>query len=96
MKRPVIIAFLAFIAWAVMPASGFSSNGPMLETLEGLDARQALALANQWYSERQPVRTYITSEEVVFQFKSGEVRKIALPEAEMMVAVAPYVDRTHT
>lgn len=96
MKKLTAIAFLALIAWAFVPVSGFSSNGPPLEErIEGLDARQALTLANQWHWERRPVKTYITSEEVVFQFKNGEKKKIALPEKEMMVAIAPYIDRTH-
>jgi len=96
MKKPVILAFLTFIAWAAIPFSGFSATGPALETqIQGLDARQALALANEWYWERQPVKTYVTPKEVVFQFKSGEMKKVALPEEEMVVAIAPYVDRTH-
>ncbi|MBI4775618.1 MAG: hypothetical protein HY788_15865 [Deltaproteobacteria bacterium] len=96
MKKPMILVFLAFIAWAAVPASCFSGTEPAIETqIQGLDARQALALANQWHWERQPVKTYVTTKEVVFQFQSGETRKVALPEHEMVVAIAPYADRTH-
>jgi hypothetical protein len=42
------------------------------------------------------VKTYITSKEIVFEFQSGQIKKIALPADEMMVAVAPYIDHTHT
>ncbi len=37
----------------------------------------------------------MNSQEVVFQFPGGEVKKIQLPEEKMMVAVAPYKEKTH-
>ena len=33
--------------------------------------------------------------EVVFEFPKGRVKKIPLPEEKMLVAVAPYVNKTH-
>ena len=97
MNKLLRIWLLAFMAWAAMLTFVYSANAPVLETqLEGLNARQALALANQWRWERQPVRTHVTSKEVVFEFRNGVTKKIALPEDQMMVAVAPYIIRTHT
>jgi hypothetical protein len=32
---------------------------------------------------------------VVFEFPNGRVKKIPLPEEKMLVAVAPYVNKTH-
>lgn len=96
MKRLTGIVLLAFVAWAVMLTSGFSAGESELETrLEGLNAREALVIANQWHWERRPVTTYVTSKEVVFEFKTGTIKRIALPKDEMMVAVAPYVRKTH-
>lgn len=95
-KKWLVITPLASLALFLMLTPAFSiSESALIDQLEGLNAHQALALANQWYSEKQPVRTHITSEEVVFQFESGRVKKIPLPADEMLVAVAPFINNTH-
>ena len=95
-KNLLIIAPLTALAVVVMSTAACSMNESSLtKQLKGLNAHQALALANQWYWEKQPVKSHITSKEIVFQFESGEVKKIALPEEEMMVAVAPFINHTH-
>ena len=91
-----MIITVVSLAVFLMNTPAFSmSESALIDQLNGLNAHQALALANQWHWEKQPVKTHITSKEVVFQFESGKVRKIALPEDEMMVAVAPFINRTH-
>lgn len=91
-----MIITVFFLAVFFMSTLAFSMNeSALIEQLNGLNAHQALALANQWHWEKQPVRTHITSKEVVFQFESGKVKKIPLPADEMMVAVAPFINRTH-
>ena len=95
-KRLFIIFPLVFIAVIFLYTPAFSmSESALIDQLNGLNAHQALALANQWHWEKQPVKTHITSKEVVFQFESGKVKKIPLPADEMMVAVAPFINRTH-
>jgi hypothetical protein len=95
-KRLLMIITVVSLAVFLTNMSAFAmSESALIDQLDGLNAHQALALANQWYWEKQPVRTHITSKEAVFQFESGMVRKIALPENEMMVAVAPFIDKTH-
>ena len=92
----MIITVASLAAMFLTNTSAFSmSESALIDQLDGLNAHQALTLANQWNWEKQPVRTHITSKEVVFQFESGTVRKIALRENEMMVAVAPFINRTH-
>lgn len=77
-------------------SAAFSMNETsLMNQLERLYAHQALALANQWYQEKQPVKTHITFKVVVFEFENGEVKIIALPDKEMMVAVASFIKRTH-
>lgn len=63
--------------------------------LEALDAREAMAVANDWRWSRSDVKSYVDSREVVFEFADGTVKRIPLPEDEMLVAIAPYVQRTH-
>ena len=60
-----------------------------------IDAVEAMAIANQWKWSRKDVKSFVTAREVVFQFADGNVKKIALPEDKMMVAVAPYIQQTH-
>ena len=91
-----MIITVVSLAMFLMNTPAFSmSESALIDQLDGLNAHQALALANQWHWEKQPVRTHVTSKEVVFQFESGTVKKIPLPADEMMVAVAPFINRTH-
>ena len=95
-KRLLMIITVVSLAMFLMNTPAFSmSESALIDQLDGLNAHQALALANQWHWEKQPVRTHVTSKEVVFQFESGTVKKIPLPAEEMMVAVAPFINRTH-
>ncbi|MFZ0243492.1 MAG: hypothetical protein WAL90_17770 [Desulfobacterales bacterium] len=95
-KRWLIITPLAFLALFLISTTAFSMNeSALMSQLDGLNAHKALALANQWHREKQPVRTHITSKEIVFQFESGRVKNITLPADEMMVAVAPFINQTH-
>jgi hypothetical protein len=95
-KRLLMIITVVSLAVFLMNTTAFSmSESALIDQLDGLNAHQALALANQLYWEKQPVRTHIASKEVVFQFESGKVKKIPVPADEMMVAVAPFIHRTH-
>jgi len=90
-----ILVCMVFLETVLSNLAGCTE--PPLETkLNGLDARQALALADQWFQERQPVKSFVNAREIVFEFQDGKIRRIALPAKEMMVAIAPYVHTTHT
>jgi len=89
------LACMVFLVTALSNLVGCEE--PSLETkLDGLDARHALALADQWFQERRPIKSFVNAFEIVFEFQDGKIRRIALPADEMMVAIAPYVDKTHT
>ena len=96
-KKWLIITQLASLAFFLMYTTAFSmSESALISQLDGLlNAHQALALANQWQWEKQPVSTHITSKEIVFQFEDGKVKMIPLPADDMMVAVAPFINNTH-
>ena len=64
-------------------------------TLNNVDAVQAMAIANQWKWSKEEIKSYVTPHEVVFEFSNGNVKKIPLPEEKVVVAVAPYIERTH-
>jgi hypothetical protein len=63
--------------------------------LNNVDAIQAMAIANQWKWFKKKIKSHVTPREVVFKFPNGKVKRIPLPEEKMVVAVAPYIKRTH-
>jgi len=63
--------------------------------LDNLDAVQAMAVANQWKWSQDKIKTHVTTREVVFKFSDGKVKRIPLPKEKMVVAVAPYIRKTH-
>lgn len=95
MKRSLAVALLlaglALVWWKLGP----SRQDPFLRTLAGVDAEEALALANAWRSEGKGVQSYVTSRAVVFRLGGDREVKVPLPDDRMVVAVAPYVNFTH-
>jgi hypothetical protein len=63
--------------------------------LKNMDARQAIAIANEWKWSKKEIRSHVTNREVVFELSEDKVKRIPLPDDEMVVAVAPYVNQTH-
>jgi hypothetical protein len=64
-------------------------------SLDNIDAVQAMEIANQWKWTRKEVKSYVTPQGVIFIFPDKKVKGIPLPEDKMVVAVAPYINRTH-
>jgi len=71
------------------------SREPSPRSLEGLDARQAMALANTWKWDQPGVESFVDQTKVSFTFPSGRKKSVRLPEKEMVIAVAPYINQTH-
>ncbi len=65
-------------------------------TLEGLNAVHAIEVANLWKWSKKEIRSSVTPREVVFKLPNRKVKRIPLPEDKMYVAVAPYINKTHT
>ena len=63
--------------------------------LKNVDATQAMAIANEWNWSKKEIKSYVTTREVVFELSEKKVKKIPLIEEKMLVAVAPYINRTH-
>ena len=63
--------------------------------LKNVDAFQAMAIANEWKWTRKEIKSYVNSREVIFELSKNKVIKIPLPQEKMLVAVAPYITRTH-
>jgi len=96
MKAFIFSFILFFVLNLPCPAFGLQENEKSNETvLENIDAVQAIAIANQWKWSKKEVKSYVNSREVVFKFPDGQVKKFTLPKDKMMIAVAPYIRRTH-
>ena len=67
---------------------------PSLEALKGIDAVRAMELANAWGAAKAPVQSFVTPQAVNFEV-GGQKAQVALPADRMVVAVAPYISRTH-
>ena len=65
------------------------------QKLDNVNAMEAVAIANEWKWSHKDVKTSVTTREVVFEFPDKSVKKIPLPQEKMLVAVAPYIRRTH-
>ena len=63
--------------------------------LQKVDAFQAMAIANEWNWSKKEIKSYVTTREIVFGLSKNKIVKIPLPEDKMLVAVAPYINRTH-
>jgi len=73
-----------------------AAEKPAEAKLERADAVQAMAIANDWRWSQPNIRSYLTPQEVVFKFPDGKVKKIPLPKDKMIVAIAPFIQQTHT
>ena len=89
-----MILFLGVIS--LFPACGLLGyeNSPKAR-LKNADALEAMAIANEWKWSQKDIKSYVNSREVVFEIAKGKVKKIPLPDERMLVAVAPYINRTH-
>lgn len=87
------IVFFAVVMVALLACGETSSY---FNKLEGSSAKEAMALANKWRQQGRDIKSHVTSENIIFALPGGQTRKIALPEDQMVVSVAPYERKTHT
>ena len=96
MKLLGITLGILVIGILLMPSFTLADDEILLrQKLENVNAMEALAIANEWKWSHKDVKTSITAHEVVFEFPDKTVKRIPLPQEKMLVAVAPYIRRTH-
>ena len=66
------------------------------EMLEKLDTKNAITFANEWHFNASKIITYVNTQQVVFEFPDGRIIKKDLPKDSMYIAIAPYINSTHT
>ena len=96
MKYLLVCLIMTFAIFPAFEADAFQDiKKPADIDFETIDAVEAMAIANDWKWSRKDVKSSVTAREVIFKFSDGKVEKIPLPEEKMLVAVAPYIRRTH-
>jgi len=96
MNKLNVILILLCLSWTFSALAKETKNQTPEMMLEGIDAKKAVALANDWHWTQKEIQTYITTREVAFKFPSGKLIQIPLPKNEVMVSIAPYINYTHT
>ena len=94
--KSIILSLILFLGtgWLFLSCS---KADPDVARLNNVDAVQAVAIANEWNYSRKDITSYVTPREVVFKSSNDKIiKKIPLPKDKMMVAVAPYINTTHT
>lgn len=69
-------------------------RAPTPALLNGVSPQQALKLANTWRAQGG-LQSYVTPEAVHFTFPDGQKKTVTLPKGQMVVAIAPYISKTH-
>ncbi len=104
MKKLSVITFVLIILLPLIACSAKRSEttlnttkDPSVSTamLAGLDAGEALDLANKWKTSNPEITSFITPDNLIFEFSDKKKVEISLPGDSMMIAVAPYVDKIH-
>jgi hypothetical protein len=94
--KSIVLSFILFLGIIWLLPACFSHETSDEARLNKVDAVQAVAIANEWNWSKREITSYVTPREVVFKFPDNKVKKIPLPEDKMLVAVAPYINSTHT
>ena len=95
--KSIVLSFILFLGMSwLFPVCTLQSDEKSDEAiLNNADAIQAMAIANEWKWSKKEIKSFVTSREVVFKFSKDKVKRIPLPEEKMLVAVAPYINKTH-
>jgi hypothetical protein len=75
--------------------AGGGQDQQLMDELQGVDGKQAMELANKWRQKNLDITSFVTPDAVNFKFKDGKTISVPLPNDQMVVSVAPYIDTTH-
>jgi heme/copper-type cytochrome/quinol oxidase subunit 2 len=96
MKYLIICIILFLATFSTLQTHAFQHGKKPAEIdFAKLDALEAMAIANAWKWSQKDVKSFVTAREVVFKFSDGKEQKVPLPQEKMLVAVAPFLRKTH-
>jgi hypothetical protein len=65
------------------------------EVINNLNAKEALALANKWKTSNPEITSFLESDKLTVKFPNNKTVEIPMPKESMIVALAPYINKTH-
>jgi hypothetical protein len=74
---------------------GGGQDRQLMDELKGINGKQAMELANKWRQKNLDVTSFVTPDAVNFKFKDGKTIGVPLPDDQMVVSIAPYINTTH-
>lgn len=78
---------------ATKPDANYDDEYDMVSEM---DIKSAIVQTNMWRSTQPEITSYINSEELVIVFPDDRKVIIPQPDNEMYIAIAPYVNETHS
>lgn len=93
--------YLSFVLTFILLVSSCSNSSEpnynsAYEKIISKDIKEAIALANVWKFTKPKISSFITSKELKVVFPDSSEFILELPENEMYIAIAPYINETHT
>ena len=96
MKTAALFTIVTFwIITLFSPGSLQADQKSLMAELENVDAVQAVSIANQWRWTNRNINISVDDWKIVFKFPNGQVKTVPMPADKMLVAVAPYIRKTH-
>lgn len=95
MKQRHILSVLIIVAGLIFGYGCQPDPNSPESILKNVDAKQAMAIANEWKWSKEKIKSRVTSRDVVFELSENKVKRVPLPGNQMVVAIAPYIDQTH-
>jgi hypothetical protein len=97
MKILIILSFtLISVLWSCSDNTANPDYIKDFETISNLDLKAAIALCNDWKDSNPKITSFITPQELTIKFPDGREVKKSIPTDSMYVAIAPYINETHT
>jgi hypothetical protein len=95
--KSLLVSFVFLLGWVHLNGAHAQEDFRSAEkALDHVDGIQAVAIADEWRWSKSDVKSYVDARQVVFKFPNGNVKRIPLPDDKMLVAIAPYINQTHT
>lgn len=95
MKTIIIMMFVLSLITAGCSNTTEPDYNNLNKELLNLDAKQAIAKANEWRDSSPKITSHITQTEVIFDFPDGQTVTKKVPDSIFYLAVAPYINETH-
>ena len=95
LKHLILSIGLISYLFLLQPTHLFGEDNSPDSALEGIDAFQAMKIANEWKWSEKEIKSSVYPKTIVFKLPNGRIKNISLPDKKMVVAVAPYINNTH-